>query len=132
MIRKSFKQAKETLKKGNIFMLAVAFILGVVFNAVVSSLANDVIMSAIASKLNFADLAQMKYNGILYGKFLATLINFIVVSLFLFLMLSFYFLIVNFKNRKKVEPVKEAPKPTTEELILEELRKLNEKLNAKK
>ncbi|EFF41162.1 large conductance mechanosensitive channel protein MscL [Mycoplasmopsis alligatoris] len=131
MITKSMKQAKDALKKGNIFMLAVAFLIGVVFNAVVTSLANDVIMSAIAKHLGFEELAKMQHNGILYGKFLAAVINFFVVAVFLFFMLTGYFLLVNFKNRKKVV-VKEAPKPSTDELILEELKKLNEKLESRK
>lgn len=43
-IKNAYKDAKKTVLKGNMFMLAIGLLLGAAFGAVVSSLANDVIM----------------------------------------------------------------------------------------
>ncbi|WP_324672375.1 MscL family protein [Mycoplasma sp. 888] len=135
IFKKSLVDAKNNLKRGNILLLAIAFILGAVFSALVASLANDIIMNPISKALGFEELSKMELNGILYGKFLAALLTFIIVSFVVFVILLGYFLIANaiaaYKAAKK-PTVAEAPtKSTTEELILKELVKLNDKMDKK-
>ena len=115
IVRRSYDEAKKVVVKGNMFMLAIGLLIGASFGAVVTSLANDVIMAAIA---------------IYIGKFLGALIQFIIVALFIFLALLLVYLIKNtieyVKARKqKIEP-EPIPEPTIEELTLAELKKLNE------
>ncbi|MEA4162444.1 MscL family protein [Mycoplasma sp. 4404] len=135
IFKKSLVDAKNNLKRGNILLLAIAFILGAVFSALVASLANDIIMNPISKLLGFDELAKMESNGVLYGKFLAALLTFIIVSFVVFAILFGYFLIANAIAAHKAAKrpvVAEAPaKPTTEELILKELVKLNDKMDKK-
>ncbi|SYV97788.1 large conductance mechanosensitive channel protein, partial [Mycoplasmopsis edwardii] len=56
LTRTSLKEAVNFFKKGNILLLAIAFLAGVVFNAVVASLANDIIMAAISNALGKSGL----------------------------------------------------------------------------
>ncbi len=98
------KEFKEFALRGNVIDLAVGFILGVAFSAIVTSLVNDVIMPPLGlllGKVDFANLfinlsggsyptvAAAKAAGavtINYGTFINTLINFILVALVMFLL----------------------------------------------
>ncbi|WBP83939.1 MscL family protein [Mycoplasmopsis edwardii] len=135
LTRTSLKEAVNFFKKGNILLLAIAFLAGVVFNAVVASLANDIIMAAISNALGKNGLEDWKVHGMLVGKFIGTVINFVIVTSLLFVLLFTYFLIKNaIKARKeKNAPVVEAApaKPSVEELILEQLKAINDKLSQK-
>lgn len=128
LFKKSVQDAKGTLKKGNMIMLAVGLLLGTVFNAVVSSLANDVIMGAITHQMNLNTLEDLKSHGVLYGKFLGRIIQFAAVTFSMFVLLIGFFMFVNWKKRRmKPEPPKPV-EPTTEELILAELKLINSSL----
>lgn len=136
--KKSFKDANSVLKRGNIFMLAIGLLLGASFGAVVSSLAKDIIMAAITSLFNVQEVKQIKVGNILLGEFLAALIQFIIVSAFIFITLFVFYLIKNsieYHKAKKL-PIEEEKEEevtlTTEELILEELKKMNKELSKNK
>ncbi|MBN0919606.1 large conductance mechanosensitive channel protein MscL [[Mycoplasma] gypis] len=127
MFKKSWNDAKKVVAKGNMFMLAIGLLLGTVFGALVASLANDIIMGAIVNAVGdkMKDLSDMKHGAILYGKFIGALINFLIVTGFIFFGLLIVYLIKNYRDSKKPKPAPVAPVPTTEELILAELKKLN-------
>lgn len=129
--KKTFKNAFDFIKKGNILFLAVAFLSGVVFNAVISSLANDIIMSAISELIGKKELENWKVGGMLIGKFLGTLINFVIVTGVLFVILFLYFYVKNYREYKKPPVIKpqSQPAPTVDEMILEQLREINKKLS---
>ncbi|AZG68406.1 large conductance mechanosensitive channel protein MscL [Mycoplasma struthionis] len=144
-VRNAFDEAKKVVARGNMFMLAIGLLLGASFGALVSSLANDVIMSAITRAMNLKvddfvvwpkfDASGKVVGGIYIGKFLAALIQFSIVSAFIFVGLFTVYLIRNASLyfKAKSEPIEEEkveqPTLTTEELILAELKKLNENLN---
>ncbi|MFV8472078.1 MscL family protein [Mycoplasma sp. 1458C] len=143
--KKSWSESKAQMKRGNLLMLAIGFLLGGVFTALVSSFANDIIMAAITTAFGKTPdtwvIAQKSdgTGGIYIGKFLAALIQFIIVSAVVFGILYFYFLIRNYRAYRKelknpvVEaPAEPAPAPTTEELILAELKKLNSNVDESK
>ncbi len=75
--------------QGNLLELAVAFILGVAFAAVVNSFVNDVLMNAIAAvagKPDFSDLTFSIGDGVIrYGSFLTALVTFLIIAFVLFL-----------------------------------------------
>ncbi|WP_330463205.1 large conductance mechanosensitive channel protein MscL [Metamycoplasma gateae] len=135
IIRNSFKDANSVLKRGNIIMLAIGLLLGASFGAVVSSLAKDVIMASITSLFNVNEVKEIKVGNILIGEFLAALIQFIIVSTFIFISLFIFYLIRNtvVYHKAKKQPIEEEKVeevvPTTEELILLELQKMNEFLS---
>ena len=82
------KEFKAFALKGNLVELAVAFILGVAFAAVVTSLVQDVIMPLIAAVVgepNFNSLQADVGDAVVeYGQFLTALANFLLVALALF------------------------------------------------
>jgi large conductance mechanosensitive channel len=107
------KGFREFIERGNLLQLAVAFIMGVAFAAVVTSLVNDIIMPAVGLALGGLDMtslfvvlkdgptapppyytvAQAKAAGAVtlnYGIFVNTIIVFIIVALVLYLMVRAY------------------------------------------
>ncbi|MGP1451682.1 MAG: large conductance mechanosensitive channel protein MscL [Metamycoplasmataceae bacterium] len=134
MFKKSFKDSWKVVKRGNMLMLAIGLLLGASFNSVVSSLANDVIMQAIAKIWNVKSVENLSINGILIGKFLGALISFLLVSLVIFLSLFVFFIfknvVIKYQMKKYPERFIEKPKePSIEEKILEELKNINSVLS---
>lgn len=106
------KDFKAFIDRGNLLQLAVAFILGVAFAAVVASLVNDIIMPAVGLALGGLDFTSLfavikegdptgPYNTVAaaqeagavtinYGIFINTIIVFIIVAFVLFLMVKAY------------------------------------------
>ena len=78
------KEFKDFLMKGNIVDLAVAFVIGVAFAAVVNSLVNDLIMPIIAmiiGKPNFSDLTFSINDAVFrYGSFITAVITFVAIA----------------------------------------------------
>jgi large conductance mechanosensitive channel len=116
------KEFKAFIDRGNLLQLAVAFILGVTFAAVITSLVNDIIMPAVGLALGGLDFTSLfavikegdpagPYNTVLaakeagavtinYGLFINAIIVFIIVALVLFFMVKAYN-----KATKPVAPV---------------------------
>ncbi|MBN0970617.1 MscL family protein [Mycoplasma phocoeninasale] len=140
-VKKSYVDAKNIVIRGNMFMLAIGLLLGASFGAVISSLATDVIMSAITRAIDVSVQDWILWQkvvdgkivgGIYIGKFLAALLQFIIVSIFIFFGLLTVFLIRNrmaYAKAKKMPIEEEQPAPIShQEMMLDELRKLNENL----
>lgn len=85
------REFRAFLLKGNVIDLAVAFIAGVAFTAVVTSLVNDVILqfvAAIVGKPDFSDLTVTINDSVIrYGSFLTVLINFVLTMAAVFFLL---------------------------------------------
>ena len=118
------KEFKAFMLRGNVVDLAVAVVIGAAFGAIVSSLVTDVItpliLNPVMERLHVTNLVELSWKGVLYGKFLATVINFVVVAFAIFLM-------VKAMNRviKKRDAAPVAPKePSNEEKLLAEIRDL--------
>lgn len=103
-MKKFFRDFKKFITKGNIVDLAVAVVIGAAFGKIVSSLVADVIMPLIAFMVGGVSIAQLKWvirpavydaNGILvtaenalrYGNFLQTILDFLIIALFIFIAL---------------------------------------------
>ena len=87
-----FKEFKKFIARGNVIDLAVGVIIGGAFQAIVTSLVNDLItpvISMITGNVNFEELvvtvgeAELKY-----GNFISAIINFLIVALVIFLMIK--------------------------------------------
>jgi large conductance mechanosensitive channel len=78
--------------KGNLVELAVAFVLGVAFAAVVTSLVNDVIMQVVAAIIGKPDFSRLTLSigdaDIRYGSFLTALVTFLIIAWVLFLIVK--------------------------------------------
>jgi len=86
------KEFREFALKGNLLELAVAFVLGVAFAAVVTSFVDDIIMqlvAAIAGKPDFSDLTFSIGDGVIrYGSFLTAVVTFLIIAWVLFLVVK--------------------------------------------
>jgi large conductance mechanosensitive channel len=93
------KEFKEFAVKGNAVDMAVGIIIGAAFGSIVNSLVNDVIMPPIGVLLggtDFSNLAATLKAATLtspavvlkYGKFINTVINFLIVAFSVFLMVK--------------------------------------------
>ena len=118
---------KEFIAKGNAMDLAVGVIIGAAFGAIVNSLVADVITPALLNPALKAaqveNLAELKTDsGILYGKFLAAVISFLVIAFVIFIMVK----ALN-SMKKKEEAAPAAPAGPTQEELLAEIRDLLKK-----
>lgn len=86
------QEFKQFALRGNLLDLAIAFVLGVAFSAVVTSLVDDVIMNVIAAvvgKPDFSDLTFELGDGVIrYGSFLTALVTFLLIAWVLFLIVK--------------------------------------------
>ena len=115
---------KDFIAKGNAMDLAVGVIIGAAFSAIVNSLVADVITPALLNPALKAaqveNLADLKTGGgILYGKFLAAVISFLVIAFVIFIMVK------GINSMKK--PVEAAPAGPSQEELLTQIRDLLKK-----
>jgi len=79
-----FKEFRDFLFRGNIVELAVAFVMGLAFAAVVNSLVNNLIMPVIAmiiGKPDFSDLTFTINDAVFrYGAFITDVIKFLAIA----------------------------------------------------
>lgn len=118
------REFRDFIAKGNVMDLAVGVIIGGAFSAIVTSLVSDVITPALLNPALKAaqveDLAGLKTDsGILYGKFLAAVISFLVIAFVIFLMVKG---LHSMKKKEEPEPV--ATTGPTQEQLLAEIRDL--------
>ena len=111
------KDFKNFAMRGNVVDLAVAVIIGAAFGAIVASLVTDIItpliLSPVLEKLGLKDINQLKWGAVTYGKFLAAVINFLVIALVIFLMVR----AITKLEKEKVEAPAELS--STEKLLVE-------------
>lgn len=104
------KEFREFINRGNVIDLAVAVILGTAFNAIVSSLVDDLIMplvGIILGGIDFSGLALQVGNATLtYGNLIQAIINFLIIALVLFFIIRGY-------NRLAEQKEQAPPPPTT-------------------
>jgi large conductance mechanosensitive channel len=121
------KEFKDFAVKGNVIDMAVGVIVGAAFGKITGSLVSDVFMpplGLVTSGVDFKELAftlQDAAEGqpavlIKYGVFLQTVIDFILVSVVVFLMIR----VVN--RMKRAEPPAAAPEVPRQEVLLAEIR----------
>lgn len=131
-----FSDFKASLMKGDVLSLATAVVIGAAFGKIVSSAVDDLIMPIIGlitggidftqkfitlDGNSYATLAEANKAGaavITYGNFVQAVINFVIISFFIFVVLR-----AAEKARKKEAAAPAAPPaPTTEEKLLMEIR----------
>jgi len=135
------KEFRDFAMKGNVVDLAVGFIIGAAFSAIVNSLVGDIIMpiiGAITGGLDFSNyftplakavtagnLLDAKKQGavLAWGNFLTLTLNFFIIAFVLFIVIR---AINHFKRHEEAAPAA-PPKPTREEELLTEIRDLLKK-----
>jgi large conductance mechanosensitive channel len=116
------REFRDFAVKGNVIDLAVAVIIGVAFGKIITSLVEDIVMPAVGA-LGGVDLKSLAIQvgeaKILYGKFLQTGVDFLIIALSVFLLVK----LINHLRRKDEQKPPAAPPPRQEQL-LEEIRDL--------
>lgn len=128
------QEFKDFAVKGNAVDMAVGIIVGAAFGKIVSSVVADMVMPPIGvlmGGVDFSDLAMtlqaavgdtpaVKLN---YGKFIQTVIDFLIVAFAVFMMVKG---INSLKKKEEAKP-ETPPEPTKEEILLTEIRDLLKK-----
>ncbi len=130
------KEFKEFITGGNVIEFAVAVIMAGAIGAVVKGFVSNIVMPVVGMFTGGVSFADQKYvlseavkdaagkvtspeNAIMYGAWIDTIINLLIVGLVMFMMIRSYN-----KIKKKEEPVPEAPKGPSQEDLLAEIRDL--------
>jgi large conductance mechanosensitive channel len=127
------KEFKEFAMRGNVVDLAVGVVIGAAFGAIVTSLVGDIVMPLIGiatAGVDFSKAALVlreasadgKAPAVLlsYGKFLQTIINFVIVAFVIFL-------VVKAMNAVKKKEAAAPAAPSAQEKLLAEIRDLLQK-----
>lgn len=121
------KEFKEFISRGNMMDLAVGFIIGAAFTAIVNSLVKDLINPLIGLFIGKIDLSNLKFTigeaTFKYGSFLNAVINFLIIALVVFFLIK---LVNKITPKKEVE---DDPAPTNEEIYLRQIRDLLQEKN---
>ena len=80
----TLKEFRDFLLRGNLIVLAVAFVMGVAFAALINSFVTNLVMpiiAAIVGKPNFNDLTFTIHKSVFtYGAFITDLITFVAIA----------------------------------------------------
>ena len=116
------REFREFAVKGNVVDLAVGVIIGAAFGKIVASLVADIVMPFVGTLIGGVDFTslsvQFRDAKILYGKFLQSCLDFLIIA-------ASIFLAVKVINRLKREDP--AAPPPRQEQLLEEIRDLLKK-----
>ena len=111
------QEFKDFALKGNVVELAVAVIIGKAFGDIVNSFVEDVITPLLlnpAMKVaGTENIKELAWNGVTYGNFISSIINFLCIAIVLFLMIKG----IN-KMKKPAEAAPEEPS-STDALLME-------------
>ena len=90
--REMVKEFKEFISKGNVMDMAVGFIIGGAFTAIVNSLVESILMpiiGVISGGMSVADMSVTVGNAVIgYGAFIQAIIDFLLVALVLFFIIK--------------------------------------------
>jgi large conductance mechanosensitive channel len=125
---------KKFAMKGNVVDMAVGIIIGVAFGKIVASFVGDILMpplGLVLGGLNFTDLAFVLKDAtadspavaIAWGKFVQTVIDFIIVAFAVFVGVK---AMNSMKKKEEAAPAAPAT-PPKQEVLLEEIRDLLKK-----
>lgn len=122
------KEFKAFVMRGNVVDLAVGVIIGGAFGTIVNSFVADVItpilLQPALEAAGAADIAEWKPGGMLLGKFISSVISFLVIAFVLFLIVKG----MNAALKKKEESAVAAPvAPPADIQLLTEIRDLLKK-----
>lgn len=122
---------KKFISKGNIVDLATAVVIGNAFNKIVTGLVNNIIMPVVSLAVGGLNITDWKYvikeavrdasgeiveaeTAILYGEFLQSILDFLIVALCIFTALRVLMRAKNLVNEKEIAAA-EAKKKADEE-----------------
>ena len=105
------QEFREFINRGNLVDIAVGFVMGVAFSAVVTSLTEDIVNPIIGKIFTIDSLSEWVVSDIRIGAFLVALTNFVIVAFVMFLVVKAY-------NRMQREEEEAPPAAPSEEVVL--------------
>ena len=104
------REFRDFLMKGNIVELAVAFVMGLAFAAVVNSLVDNIVMPIVAmiiGKPDFSDLTVTINDAVFgYGQFITDVIQFVAIAAAVFLVVKpMGAILARMKGREETEEI---------------------------
>ena len=135
-MKKFIEDFKKFAMKGNVVDMAVGVVVGGAFGKIVTSLVNDIITPLIIMVTGKTKLAELSipltgekgtesYVGIMYGQFIQTVIDFLIIALSIFIVIR---IVGRFRRKEEVREEKEAKEKketlTKEQQLLTEIRDL--------
>ena len=126
---------KEFILRGNVIDMAIGVIIGSAFSGLITAFTTDFINPLIngIGGVNVAGKIKI-YGGqyLLWGDFVTSVINFVIIAFVLFIMLKSVNKILSIgKKKQEAEEKKEEEKPTKDQELLEEILKELKKQNKK-
>lgn len=117
------KEFRDFAMRGNVIDLAVGVVIGAAFNTIVTSLINDVITPLVLKPaLDAAHLTNLEdltvFGSVKYGKFISSIISFILVAFVLFLVIKG----INAAKKKDEAAPAPLPEPSSTDKLLMEIR----------
>lgn len=109
---------KEFLLRGNLIELAVAFIMGTVFAAVVEAF-TKIVLDVLGLIVQVEGLSGITAGGVNIGGFLTALITFVLTAAVLY-----FFVVVPYNRLSSIRTVAEPEKAASSEELLAEIRDL--------
>ena len=129
----TISEFREFIARGNVVDLAVGVVIGGAFGKIVSGLVEHIVMPPIGLITGGVDFSQLKIVlkaadaaakkpevAILYGAFINTVIQFLIIALVIFFLVK----AINSLKRKEAEAPAAPAAPTPSEALLTEIRDL--------
>jgi|GEM_PF-3244102 len=121
-----FRDFKLFINRGNALQLAIAFVMGVAFNAIVTSLVSDIIMQFFSAAFGKGHIDELIWwihdTPIYYGRFIMAVINFLLITFSLYVIIRIGLFAARSNNKKLLL------KPDTTESLLREIREILKKI----
>ena len=127
-MKKMYSEFVAFIFSGNLILIAVAFVLGILVKQVIDSFVNDIvnpIIGVIVGKPEFTNTLEIGDGVIKYGSFITVLINLVITGLVLFFIVKAY---EAYRARKKAAG--EEDEAATEDIEL--LREIRDLLSAQR
>ena len=126
-MKKFIEEFKQFIARGNVMDMAVGVMIGGAFNAITTSLINDIIMPVLGiftGSISFAEQSVTIQGAVItYGNFIQAILNFLIMAFVVFCLVK----TMNRLHRKRKEAPAEPPTPpapSNEEKLLMEIRDL--------
>jgi large conductance mechanosensitive channel len=114
---------KKFVLRGNVLDLAVAFVVGTAFNAVVNSFARDIVLGFIAAVFGQPDFSGITIHlgdgRVAVGIFITAVVNFVIIAFAVFLAVKAFEAMQNMRRRGETQLDPEVDMTIDQELLTE-------------
>ena len=126
---RTWKEFKEFIAQGNILDMAISFVMGTAFKAIVTRLVDNILMPLLGIAMGGKDFSTLSFTigneSVAYGMFLQSIIDFLIIAICLFFILKMMTILTRKRKAAEAEAAAtEPPAKSDETVLLEEIRDL--------